>query len=85
MRGREANKGKDIRVTSLGVGGLRIWGPRFYQSSDTLMLWSKPLATILPLGSGCRWNCTVINSESLEGTQAKILLAWARFEERALI
>lgn len=80
MRGRETNKGKDICVPSLGVGGPRTRGP-----SDTLMPWSKPLATVMPLGSGCRWNCTIINSESLEGTQAKILLAWARSEEGALI
>lgn len=41
VRGREADKGKDIRVSS-GSG----WtlGPLFYQSSDTLMPWSKPLA-----------------------------------------
>lgn len=82
VRGREADKGKDIRVSS-GSG----WtlGPLFYQSSDTLMPWSKSLATVLPVGSGCRWNYTVINSESLEGTQAKILLTWARSEEGALI
>lgn len=52
MRGMEANKEKDIRVSSLGVGGLRIWGPLFYQSSDTSYAVVKAIGNCHAIGVG---------------------------------